>query len=562
MAKFNAQAAAARPVGAQAPLRTTGEVGATHEGGTGYVTDTKTELFRLAATNMVGEDTFYEGASERDNRFRDLVRAVTATDPEWIQRFIPFLRNEMFMRSASIVVAAEYAAAGGPNPRGVIASACSRADEPGEFIAYWQLHYGARGDDVYPKRAPRLSGGVKRGVADAAIKLYNEFSALKYDGISNAIRPGDVIELAHPSPKDDHQAAVFRYLLDRRHRGGDARVDDLLEKLPIIAKARQIDGLDRDELHRMLVENPQVLDDSGYTWERLSGKTEMDAKAWEAIIPQMGPFAILRNLRNFDQTEISKEAREIAKAKIADPAQIAKAKLFPFRFWSAYRAAPSLSWGEALEEGLSHATANIPELPGKTLVLIDYSGSMHTTLNPRSSVARWQVGALFGAAQFHRSRNADLIAFGNNGYRIPIERAHDVLRAMDICSGVYEANGSPYARSGNASQFPGAEHIGHGTQTMETIQASYDNHDRIVVFSDMQCFAADNYSYYYDRSQTSAKQFVDDLDVPIYSFDLGGYKMTHLPAGDDKRYLLAGFSDACFSMIPMLEAGSHVGWPF
>src|SRR3954454_23405257 len=34
----------------------------THEGGPAYVRDVKGELFLLAVTNMVGEDTFYEAA--------------------------------------------------------------------------------------------------------------------------------------------------------------------------------------------------------------------------------------------------------------------------------------------------------------------------------------------------------------------------------------------------------------------------------------------------------------------------------------------------------------------
>jgi len=43
------------------------------------VRDAESELFLLAVTNMVGEDTFYERADARDARFVELVHAVTVT---------------------------------------------------------------------------------------------------------------------------------------------------------------------------------------------------------------------------------------------------------------------------------------------------------------------------------------------------------------------------------------------------------------------------------------------------------------------------------------------------
>src|SRR5204862_508788 len=45
------------------------------------------DLFLLAATNMVGEDTFYERAADRDARFVELVHRVTAANPNFIAGF-------------------------------------------------------------------------------------------------------------------------------------------------------------------------------------------------------------------------------------------------------------------------------------------------------------------------------------------------------------------------------------------------------------------------------------------------------------------------------------------
>lgn len=143
----------------------------TREGARAHLRDPKSELFLLAVTNMVAEVTFYEKGDKRDKRFVELIHRVTREDPEWMQRFVPWLRRDALMRSAAVVAAAEYVAAGGPNGRAVIASAVARADEPAEILAYWAQEHGRR----FPQP-------VKRGVADAVRPHYTEYTSLKYDG--------------------------------------------------------------------------------------------------------------------------------------------------------------------------------------------------------------------------------------------------------------------------------------------------------------------------------------------------------------------------------------------
>jgi hypothetical protein len=192
MAKFNTgklRAALGRGPIVTNPVPTT----LTHEGGPGYLRDIKGELFILAVANLVGEDTFYETAGQRDTRFAWLVRTVAVEDVEWLTRFVRWLRTGANLRSTPLVAAAEAVharlAAGvhGAN-RTLIAAACDRADEPGELLAYWLATYG---------RA--LPMPVKRGLADAALRLYAEYPLLKYDTGSRGVRFADVIELAHPA---------------------------------------------------------------------------------------------------------------------------------------------------------------------------------------------------------------------------------------------------------------------------------------------------------------------------------------------------------------------------
>ena len=167
MAKFTNQ-----PVHLRSPIQTIiGSTSFTFEGGTAFPRDAKSDLFLLAVTNMIGEDTFYEKATDRDSRFVALIHAVTKEDPKWVADFARWLRNTANMRSASIVVAAEYLAAGGDGARQMVRSVLVRPDEPAEMLAYWQL-----------TRGRNLPAALKRGVADAVTDLYTEKAALKYDG--------------------------------------------------------------------------------------------------------------------------------------------------------------------------------------------------------------------------------------------------------------------------------------------------------------------------------------------------------------------------------------------
>lgn len=176
MAKFNIK------------LRKSRNQPTTAEGARGFTREPRTELFLLGVSNMVGEDTFYEGATDRDARFRDLVAAVAVADPDWFSRFVPWLRSGAMMRSASVVAALEGAraqvAAEIPGSRAVVDAALQRADEPGEALAYWLARHGR----ALPKP-------VKRGIADAAVRLYTERSLLKYDSVGSQVRFGDVIDL-------------------------------------------------------------------------------------------------------------------------------------------------------------------------------------------------------------------------------------------------------------------------------------------------------------------------------------------------------------------------------
>ncbi|GGM74733.1 TROVE domain-containing protein [Dactylosporangium sucinum] len=493
--------------------------GRTFEGGVGYGRDAKSELFLLAVTNMVGEQTFYEAAGERDERFASLVRTVAVEDPDWTARLLGWLRTGANLRTASIVGAAEFvrgrlaAGATGDN-RAVVASVLQRADEPGELLAYWISRHGR----AIPKP-------VKRGVADAVRRLYTERNLLKYDTASHAFRFGDVVDLTHPVPAAPWQGDLFAYALGRRHRREDLPVPASLGMLAANERLRA-DGaavlLDSERLAR-----------AGMTWEdalSMAGPGVDKAALWTALIPSMGYMALLRNLRNFDEAGVPDGVAAGVAARLADPDEVARSRQLPMRFLSAYRAAPSLRWAQALETALTLSLRNVPELSGRTLILIDTSGSMNSGFSRDGTLRRWDAAVVFGIALASRCASATIVSFSGHTTEFRLRKGESVLRAIE--------------------RFRAEGHFHNGgTATAKAVRERYAHHDRVVILTDEQAS--------FDTSVDSAVPGV----VPIFTWNLAGYRLGHTPLKMG-RWTFGGLTDAGFAMIPLLESGRDGQWPF
>jgi hypothetical protein len=50
--------------------------------------------------------------------------------------------------------------------------------------------------------------------------------------------------------------------------------------------------------------------------------------------------------------------------------------------------------------------------------------------------------------------------------------------------------------------------------------------------------------------------------VPVYTWNLAGFRLGHAPAGGANRHTFGGLSDAAFGLIPLLERRADAGWPW
>lgn len=481
----------------------------TSEGGVGFIPgDPHVELFNAAVSGLLA-DGFYESANVRISR---LIELVPKCDPTWLVNFIAWLRSGAYLRSASVVLAAEYVRSGFPNGRQVVASALQRPDEPGEILGYWFSRYGRN-----------LPASLKRGVADATQRMFNEHAVLNYDGQNRAFRIGDVIELTHPKPVAAWQSDLFKFALDRRRH--DVTPPPSLPKIQsTLAVDEMPQNLRTDDALLELLADPTVQ----MSWERASAwlGRPLNARTWEAVLPNMGYLALLRNLRNFEQAGVDPQP---VIRRLLDPQQIERSRVLPFRFLSAYRALEGDVYRVALSDAAQQSLSNLPTFEGRTLLLVDKSGSMDWPVGDGKStnpLRRTDVAAFYGEALARRCQAVDLYAYNTNATPVQFRAHVSILKA---------ATSNAYTPSG-------------GTHTWTTVRSLLKpHHDRVIVITDEQSHDSDT----------------GTGNTPIITWNVVGDKVHHTAHGQRNRYLVSGYSDTALQTLPAVIAfGSTGRWPW
>lgn len=283
-------------------------------------------LRRSVLACMLWEDQFYEDGQSIAQRIEEAAEQVTA---QQLADLAVEARTQHNLRHVSLLLLACLAKKGGGKLVGkAIAQAITRADELSEFLAlYWR-----NGKTPISKQA-------KLGLANA-FRKFDAYSLAKYNR-DGAIKLRDVLFLVHAKPKDEAQAATWKQLVD-----GTLPAPDTWE-------VNLSGGADKKE-----------------TWERMLREKKL------------GYLALLRNLRNMLDAVVDEDLVKEAILARRGGAE----RVLPFRYVAAARACPRLE--PVIDQALSEAIAGLPALPGKTVVLVDVSGSMHAQLSAKSDMAR------------------------------------------------------------------------------------------------------------------------------------------------------------------------------
>lgn len=314
----------------------------THEGTPAAVISTEQALRRSVCSCLLWESEFYEGGQDIAARIESLAHQVPA---QALADLAVDARSHFNLRHVPLLLLTILAktGAGSRLVGDTIADTIQRADELSEFLAVYAKVNGVETKALKHK----LSAQAKLGLARAFTK-FDAYQLSKYDR-ANPVRLRDALFLCHAKPKDDDQAALWKHLVD-----GTLPAPD--------------------------------------TWEvNLSGGADK-CETWERMLrdQKIGYMALLRNLRNMEQAGI-----DGALVDAAIRARRGARRVLPFRYVAAARACPARS--QALESALLATVADMPQLSGKTAVLVDVSGSMDTKLGGRSDLSRMDAAAALAA---------------------------------------------------------------------------------------------------------------------------------------------------------------------
>jgi len=339
----------------------------THEGAPAVPIGAEAQLRRAVLACLLWEDQFYEDGVTIAERIAGLVPRV---EPAMVAALAVEAREQFKLRHAPLLLvreAARYA-----THRAVVAETLARviqrADELAEFLAiYWK-----------EGRQP-LAAQVKKGLA-AAFSKFDAYALAKYDR-EGMVKLRDVLFLTHAKPLTADQALTWRQLIDGT--------------LP-----------------------------SPETWEVRLSRGEQKREVWESLLMEnrLGALALLRNLRNIQaagvEPELVRHALEAIRVE----------RVLPFRFIAAARHAPQ--WELWLERAMFQSLHGQAVLPGRTVLLIDVSGSMDAPLSGRSQMLRIDAAAGLAVLLREVAEGVAVYTFSDQVVRVPARRGFALRDAI------------------------------------------------------------------------------------------------------------------------------------
>lgn len=479
----------------------------THEGGEGRKAQAKEELAIATLSSFLG-DSFYEKASTTLDRIKSLSAQVPA---EYLTQLARVARQEFDMRSTPAALMGFYTLLHGqPRDHRVVEDVFFRGDELGDYLGAISAYSDS--GKVIPS-AVRFARTVLQS-------NLSERKALRYSASNRSWNLAKIIRLSHArAGADPYHKALFDFVLKWKSEGSllaawNALSEEERALLPLVGKA--VNGEDEGSV----------------SWER----SRSAGASWESVVPSMGYMALIRNLNNFFEN-IPADKAEVWKGiadRIADREQVEKSRQLPFRFLSARRAIGGHSHhrkysliSNALSDALDHSVGNLPRLEGRTLIVVDTSGSMDSTVSDMSNVSYVDIGTLFGASLF-QSQDADVVCFGTSAKRVLLNKNHSVFDNQSLL------------RNDDLRR-----RLGYGTNLSTAFsQVNVSEYDNIVVFSDMQI---------HDLIGQALRGYKGN----VFSINLAAYEAQMSRVGVN-FYAIGGWSDKTLRLISMLSTGSLV----
>jgi len=397
----------------------------THGGAKAFNVSDYNQLRRSVLSCLLWEDEFYESGVTITTRINDLIKKVA---PERVAALAIEAREEQHLRHIPLFLVRQMARL--DTHKHVVAdtleSVIQRADELAEFLA------------IYFKDNPNqpLSAQVKKGLARAFSK-FNEYQLAKYDS-DGAFKLRDVMFLVHPKPAET--SGTYG------------------NKRPKLTAS--------EKLFKGVAERTLATPD---TWEVELSAGADKRETFERLIEEkkLGPMAFLKNLRNMHQAGVPEKLikQYVNTSKFE--------RVLPFRFITAAKYVPA--WEPYVETAMLRCLDGAEKIDGKTVLVIDVSGSMGNKLSGKSELTRYQAAAALSILA--REIFTDLRVYctaGNDGTRIHKTALIPARRGFAMSDAVTKS----------------AEVLGGGgiflAQVCDYVYKAEKNAARLIVFTDEQ----------------------------------------------------------------------------
>lgn len=480
-----------------------------HEGAKAYAMTPELELYTAVVTASLS-DTFYEKQDARMDRIAQLIGKVS---PEFVARLAVYTRTEMHLRSIPLLLLVELAKV--HNGDDLVARAVEktvlRADEIMELLMCYQW----RNPSGHPvKKLSKLSRQIQNGL-QRAFNRFDEYQFAKYNRDNLEVKLRDALFLVHPKAKDDQQQALF------------------------------------DKIAKGELETP-------YTWETElsalgqqrfeSDEQKLDAfrDKWEELINsgKLGYMALMRNLRNMLQTDVSLLEMQKVASILSNAERVAKSKQLPFRYLSAYREIEQVTSihtaavMNALEAAVKCSAANLEGFDENTRVLLasDVSGSMWHPVSARSTVRNYDIGLLLAMLLRNRCKQVVAGIFGDD-WRVVNMPSDNILMATRQLEQLSNT-------------------VGFSTNGYKVIDWLIEQDvvmDKVMMFTDMQMWDSTGHHKRFEDSWKKYKEIAPT--AKLYLFDLAGYGQLPLRLAEPDVYLIAGWSDRVFDVLTAIDKG-------
>lgn len=439
--------------------------------GGAYSLESQQALAQLACTGTIGQ-IFYATGKQQLEQVLELAQQC---DSIFLGKLALYARNSAYMKDMPALLCAVLAARGaGKEGRASDAGKEGCPDKAGEGLAVVvdtcdpaglaETHARQVLASVFPRvidSAKMLGNFVqivrsgqtgRKSFGTAVRRLIRQWfdaqtdDQLLWGSAGNTPSLGSIIRLTHPTPKDASRKAMHGWLL-----GHDTKQDPGKEKAyraqDLPAKVRAYEAFKQACLGQVTkdavtgavsVSAPKVpLDADGaphvpHVPFQMLASCGLDSAGWKAVARNAAWQMTRMNLNTFARHGVFKNAEGdadiemigLVSARLRDPEQIAKAKVFPYQllaaFLNAEEAVPE-AVKLALQDAMELATRNVPALPEGTgvHVFVDVSGSMSYSVTGQhgsrqaSSVTCTQVAALAASAILRRNQHAQVLAFAD-----------------------------------------------------------------------------------------------------------------------------------------------------